>query len=319
MGASTPKTKKNPPVEAYNVDESRAGQRIDNFLLAHFRTVPRSHVYRLLRTGQVRVNKGRIKPTYRLACGDVVRIPPVHVDEKAAPKPVGKALMDLIRQSILHEDEGLLIINKPAGLAVHGGSGVDYGAIEVLREMMPRVKQLELIHRLDRETSGCLMIAKKRSVLRAVHEQLRDQTITKTYLALLKGHWPHGKYRVDAPLQKNVLRSGERVVRVSPEGKASVTWFTPQRLYQNASLMQVEPRTGRTHQIRVHAASLGTPIAGDSKYGDTVFNRKMKALGLKRLFLHAASLTLPAFNGRDAMTVSAPLDDTLQQVLGKLK
>jgi 23S rRNA pseudouridine955/2504/2580 synthase len=315
----------NPPktgkrlVEAYNVDDERAGQRIDNFLLAYFRTVPRSHVYRLLRTGQVRVNKGRIKPTYRLVSGDVVRIPPVQVDEKAATRPIGQGLIAQIRQSILHEDEGLMIINKPAGLAVHGGSGVDYGVIEVVREMMPRIKQLELIHRLDRETSGCLMIAKKRSVLRAIHEQLREQTVTKTYLALVKGHWTGGKRRVDAPLQKNILRSGERLVRVNPEGKASVTWFTPQQAYRNASLVRAEPKTGRTHQIRVHAASIEAPIAGDAKYGDTVFNRKMKALGLKRLFLHAASLSLPAFNDRAALKVNAPLDDALQQVLNKLK
>lgn len=307
-------------VRMVEVDEGSAGQRIDNFLLKILKGVPKTRIYRILRKGEVRVNKKRAKPDFRLSLGDVVRIPPVRVSDSPEPiRPADKVLR-LLSDSILYEDDGLLVLNKPSGLAVHGGSGLSYGVIEGLRALRPEARFLELGHRLDRDTSGCLVIAKKRSVLRAFHTLLRDGGMDKFYLALVMGRWKgsaKGK-GIDAPLRKNELKSGERIVRVSEDGKPSLSIFTPITLYKDCSLMRVKLVTGRTHQARVHAQYSGHPIAGDSKYGDENFNRVMAGRGLKRLFLHAAELhfTLP---DHGTVHVEAPLDEKLQNLLNNLE
>lgn len=310
-------------VQFVEISADHAGQRIDNYLICYLKGVPKSLIYRIVRKGEVRVNKGRIKPEYRLKEGDLVRIPPVR---QAEPKQAGKVSDQVLRQvesRILYEDKRILVLNKPSGLAVHGGSGLSYGIIEVLRELRPNDKQLELVHRLDRDTSGCLLIAKKRSALRRLHEQLREGTIDKRYLTLLKGKWQGTNKWVDAPLLKNVVKSGERMVFVDEKGKDARTQFIPYCVTEKASLMSVKLDTGRTHQIRVHAQHLGMPIAGDEKYGDEEFNRILKSMGLKRLFLHAYSLKfhLPdPETGEDiAISVEAPLDKELIKVLTKLK
>lgn len=301
-----------------DVDEGGAGQRIDNFLLKHLKGVPKSRIYRILRKGEVRVNKKRIKPEYRLVLGDQVRIPPIRVSEQAAaPRPADRVLA-LLEQSILYEDKGLLVLNKPAGIAVHGGSGVAYGVIEGMRALRPEAKFLELAHRLDRDTSGCLVIAKKRSVLRAFHTLLREGGSEKQYLCLVMGRWKGGGRRVEAPLRKNVLSSGERIVRVSEDGKPSLSIFTPVTIYDDCSLMRVKLVTGRTHQVRVHAQYSGHPIAGDEKYGDEAFNRQMSELGLKRLFLHASELRF-TLSDEATIHVEAPLDPQLQAILDRLE
>lgn len=298
--------------------EEGSGQRIDNFLLKHLKGVPKSRIYRILRKGEVRVNKGRIKPEYRLKSGDIVRIPPIRVSHKPAPAAPGKRVQTLLEQNILYEDKALLVLNKPSGMAVHGGSGISLGVIEALRAIRPEARFLELAHRLDRDTSGCLVIAKKRSALRAFQQLLREDGMEKVYLALVKGRWKGGERRIDAPLRKNTLRSGERLVKVSEDGKASLSIFTPETIYKDCSLMRVKLVTGRTHQVRVHAQFSGHPIAGDDKYGDVDFNRKMAQSGLRRLFLHARELrfTLPEST---TIHVQAPLDEGLQQLLNKLE
>jgi len=295
----------------------RDGQRIDNFLVSQLKGVPKSHIYRILRKGEVRVNKGRVKADYRLKAGDLVRIPPIRQTEKSIGHP-GDNLLEQIDRSIIFEDKKLLAINKPPGIAVHGGSGISFGVIEALRVLRPEVPYFELVHRLDRDTSGCLLVAKKRSTLRQLHELFRTDQLQKHYLALVRGPWKEGKRKVDAPLQKNVLKSGERMVEVHPEGKEAVSYFEPVESYQSACLMRIILKTGRTHQIRVHAAHIGHPIAGDQKYGDPSFNRQMRALGLNRLFLHAAylSFALPEIG---EISLTAPLSEELNQVLQKLK
>ena len=277
------------------IDAASHGQRVDNFLLRELKGVPKSRVYNLLRRGEVRVNKGRVKAEYRLQSGDLVRIPPVRVAAAeplaAAPSP---ALAARLEAAVLYEDDGLLVVNKPAGLAVHGGSGVSFGLIEALRQLRPQARFLELVHRLDRDTSGCILIAKKRSALVALHAALRegsaDAGIDKRYLALVAGQWPRQRRQVEAPLEKNTLRSGERVVRVSAEGKPALTEFELLERFEGATLVQARPITGRTHQIRVHARYAGHPLAGDEKYGDRAADARFRELGLKRLFLHAHSL-----------------------------
>lgn len=301
------------------IDDERSGQRIDNFLLTQLKGVPKSRVYRLLRKGEVRVNKGRIKPDYRLKTGDQVRIPPIRVATRETSTAEGPAqsVLASVRSAIIYEDENLLVLNKPAGLAVHGGSGIHYGVIEALRAIYPDQRHLELVHRLDRDTSGCLMVAKKRSVLKRLHEQLRNNDIRKTYVALVKGRWQGGKQTIDAPLRKNTLKSGERMVRVDTDGKPAQSIFKPIKIFAEATLMEVELITGRTHQIRVHAAHAGYPIAGDEKYGQRGFNLSMKGLGLDRLFLHAKSLTFNVSEEKGTLTVVAPLGSELEQVLEK--
>lgn len=303
-------------IEVAAADE---GQRIDNYLLTQLKGVPKSRIYRILRTGEVRVNSGRIKPTYRIKAGDAIRIPPLRLGEAPVPTRPGDRVLERVQGSILYEDKGLLVVNKPSGLAVHGGSGLSYGLIEALRALRPEAPFLELGHRLDRDTSGCIVIAKKRSVLRAFHELLREGGSDKRYLALLKGRWRGGERRVEAPLLKNVSQSGERMVKVAPDGKPAATVFRPLTLYKDATLVEAELITGRTHQVRVHAAHIGHPIAGDDKYGDEAFNRRMAAVGLKRLFLHASALSFTLPESGQVVSVSAPLGDELRSVLDRLE
>ncbi len=310
-------TFKRSTVTTLSISEEKAGQRIDNFLHALLKGVPRSHIYRILRTGEVRINKGRIKPTYRLAAGDVLRLPPVQYQPNTPSAPSANRLKELAN-AILYEDARILIINKPAGMAVHGGSGINGGVIEGLRILYPNAPHLELVHRLDRDTSGCLMIAKKHSMLRRLHDLLRHAGIHKQYLALVQGRWNPRLARVEVPLRKNLLQSGERIVRVSAKGKPATTQFNIEQQFATTTLLRVHPLTGRTHQIRVHTAYQGHPIVGDSKYGDETFNQQMRHYKLKRLFLHAEKLQidLPEINYH--VTVHAPLPTTLQEVLNCL-
>src|SRR5690554_5251510 len=305
-------------VRFQTVESGYQEQRIDNYLLAQLKGVPKSLVYRILRKGEVRVNKKRVKPEYKLQVGDVIRIPPVRVAE-ANPLPSAKLdQVQALQQHILYEDDVLLVMNKPAGLAVHGGSGLQFGLIESLRALRPDAKQLELVHRLDRETSGCILIAKRRSALRNLHEQLRHKTMDKQYLALVRGHWQKHVKLIAAPLLKNTLKSGERVVRVDAEGKTSETRFRIIEQYTNSTLVEASPITGRTHQIRVHALHAGHPIAGDPKYGDSEFDQQLQGIGLNRLFLHAHRLTFTHPQSGNAVTVDAPLDEVLQKTIEKL-
>jgi 23S rRNA pseudouridine955/2504/2580 synthase len=304
-------------VEFVTVGPDQGGQRIDNFLLRHLKGVPKTLIYRILRKGEVRVNKGRIKPDYRVQAGDEIRIPPIRrsQDEK---RPPSSRSVNALSNRILYEDERIIVINKPTGMAVHGGSGVSHGVIEAMRHWRQDLHFLELVHRLDRETSGCLILAKKRSALRQLHELLREGQVEKRYLALLKGAWSQGAQRIEIALRKNVLRSGERMVNVSEEGKTAISTFRPLSVGKKASLMEIHIETGRTHQIRVHAAHLGHPIAGDDKYGDKEFNQEMRELGLSRLFLHARSLAFTLAEPHKSIAVNAPLDDELTLVLDKL-
>ena len=310
-------TKISPSVSFIDVTSEDAGQRIDNFLLRYFKGVPKSHVYRMLRKGEVRVNKGRIKAVYRLQTGDRIRIPPVRV-EQSTPSVPSEKLQARLDGAILYEDERILVINKPSGMAVHGGSGLSAGVIEALRASRPDAARLELVHRLDRDTSGCLLISKKTAVLRTLHELMRDNRVDKRYLALLAGSWRKGVKKVDAPLKKNTLQGGERVVRVDPEGKPAETRFRRLTRFAEATLVEVELITGRTHQIRVHSAWLGSPVLGDTKYGDETANRQMRELGLKRLFLHAHRISFRWPGEKRDMVVEAPLPEELETVLTKL-
>jgi 23S rRNA pseudouridine955/2504/2580 synthase len=301
------------------IDGDSAGQRIDNFLFTRLKGVPKSHVYRILRTGEVRVNGGRCQAQRRLEAGDVVRVPPIRIAERE-DKPLPQSFLQQRLQSrILHEDDDFLVVNKPAGMAVHGGSGVSYGVIEGLRAIRPQAKFLELVHRLDLDTSGCLLIAKKRSALRYLHELFRaDREIKKTYLALLCGAWARKQLLVDAPLKKNILQSGERVVKVARDGKPAQTEFRRLRKFAGATLVEAKLLTGRTHQIRVHATSMGHPIACDERYGDEARNQEFRRLGLKRLFLHAAELAFPHPRDHRPFHIKAPLDPELQAFLDLL-
>jgi 23S rRNA pseudouridine955/2504/2580 synthase len=308
-----------PSVQWLAISPDQAGQRIDNFLLRVLRGVPKSRVYRLLRKGEVRVNKGRIGPEYRLREGDSVRIPPVRVSESRAPSPPVTAV-ERLAGAIIYEDERLLVLDKPAGMAVHGGSGIDYGVIEALRVLRPQAPYLELVHRLDRDTSGCLMVAKKRSELRMLHELLRTHAVRKCYLLLAMGDWRQGPRKVDVPLKKNQLSGGERIVRVDPGGKPAVTRFRHLETFaRGASLMEAELETGRTHQIRVHAAHAGHPLAADERYGDPGFNRRMREFGLRRLFLHAHYLAFEDTERGRSVQVSAPLSADLRAVVQNLE
>lgn len=293
------------------------GQRIDNFLLRVLKDVPRSLVYRILRTGEVRVNGGRVKPDHRLAEGDRIRVPPVATKPREPTAAPSKSLRDFITGSVIYEDKELIVINKPSGVAVHGGSGLSHGVIEALRAVHPEIKELELVHRLDRDTSGCLLIAKRRALLREMHRSLREREMQKHYRALVVGRWPFGKKTIDLPLKTNLKQGGERVVRVHPDGQHAISTFEPlQHFAKLATLLDVKIGTGRTHQIRVHAAHAGYPIAGDEKYGDRERDRPLKAHGLARMFLHAHSLTFD--RAGKPFTVTAPLPPELQVILDSL-
>ena len=309
-------------VRLVKVPEDRDGQRLDNFLLLQLKGAPRSLVYKLVRSGQVRINGKRAKADSRLVGGDEVRIPPVKLNEAGEARPVPKGLLDRLAASIVFEDKALLAVNKPSGLATHGGSGISHGLIESLRALRPG-EPLELVHRLDRDTSGVIIIAKKRSALLELQALMRagedDEGPGKRYLALLVGRVPNGTLTVDAPLQKSVLQGGERSVRVDPAGKPSVSHFKVLERRGGHSYCEVRIETGRTHQIRVHAAHLGHPVAGDDKYGDEEANKRLaQQVGLKRLFLHAASIEFALDKGKTPYLINAPLSEDLSAVLDRL-
>ncbi|EPU3916964.1 MULTISPECIES: 23S rRNA pseudouridine(955/2504/2580) synthase RluC [Aeromonas] len=305
-------------VQLLTIEAEHEGQRIDNFLKTQLKGVPKSLIYRILRKGEVRVNKKRIKPEYKLCTGDEVRVPPVRVAEKNELPSANLGSIQRLESQILFEDDAMIVLNKPSGMAVHGGSGLSFGVIEGLRALRPEARFLELVHRLDRDTSGVLLVAKKRSALRSLHEQLRVKTMRKQYLALVRGQWqPHVKV-VNAPLRKNDLQSGERVVRVSSDGKPSETRFRIARQFAEATLVECSPITGRTHQIRVHTQHAGHPIACDDKYGEAAFDDKMRSQGLKRLFLHAWKLSFIHPADGHEMQVEAPLAPELDDFLNKL-
>ena len=305
-------------VQLLTIEAEHEGQRIDNFLKTQLKGVPKSLIYRILRKGEVRVNKKRIKPEYKLCVGDEVRVPPVRVAEKNELPSANLGSIQRLESQILFEDEAMIVLNKPSGMAVHGGSGLSFGVIEGLRALRPEARFLELVHRLDRDTSGVLLVAKKRSALRSLHEQLRVKTMRKQYLALVRGQWQSHVKVVNAPLRKNDLQSGERVVRVSSDGKPSETRFRIARQFAEATLVECSPITGRTHQIRVHTQHAGHPIACDDKYGEAAFDEKMRTLGLKRLFLHAWKLSFTHPADDREMQVEAPLAPELDAFLNKL-
>ncbi|WP_406702991.1 23S rRNA pseudouridine(955/2504/2580) synthase RluC [Sodalis sp.] len=306
----------NPSVHFITITADEAGQRIDNFLRTHLKGVPKSMMYRIVRKGEVRVNKKRVKPEYKLQGNDEVRIPPVRQsDDKQASVSTGLDKVATLNGAILYEDHYLLILNKPAGTAVHGGSGLSFGVIEGLRAMRPDARFLELVHRLDRDTSGVLLVAKKHSALRALHEQLRTKGVQKDYLALVCGQWQSHVKTVAAPLLKNILASGEPIVQVNSEGKPSETCFKVEERFTLATLVRASPITGRTHQIRVHAQHAGHPIAFDDRYGDGVFDQQLTGCGLNRLFLHAAALRFDHPGSGKTLRIEAPLDRSLRQCL----
>lgn len=309
-GASIPM-----PVRHVEVQAADAGQRVDNFLLRVLRDVPRSRVYRLLRRGEVRVNGRRAKPDQRLEAGDSVRLPPVRAAEDGPPGRVPEALLAALRAAVVHEDPRLLAVAKPAGLAVHGGSGLSFGAIEALRADRPD-EALELAHRLDRETSGVLLVARDRASLRLLHALLREGKVEKRYLALLRGGWTLGRKTVTVPLRTNVRQGGERVVKVHETGKQASSTFHPVRRFGKvATVMEISIQTGRTHQIRVHAAFAGHPVAGDEKYGDREFNARLRQSGLQRMFLHAHSVAFTWPDTGRSVRIVAPLPAELERVL----
>jgi 23S rRNA pseudouridine955/2504/2580 synthase len=306
-------------VQLVTIVEEEAGQRIDNYLLRVCKGVPKSHIYRILRSGEVRVNKGRIDQLYRLEAGDVVRIPPIRIAEKAA----GNAPVPGAEFAIVHEDSHLLVIDKPAGVAVHGGSGVSYGVIEQLRAARPEAKFLELVHRLDRETSGLLLLAKKRSALTNLHEQMRDGKTDKRYLTLVSGDWKNPRQHVKLPLHKFTTPDGERRVVVQAGGQEAHTVFNLRRKWEGFALLEAELKTGRTHQIRVHLASSGFPIAGDEKYGDFALNKQLQKAtdtrgALKRMFLHAWRITFQHPETGKPLTLTAPLPPECERFLVSL-
>jgi 23S rRNA pseudouridine955/2504/2580 synthase len=297
------------------VTADEAGQRIDNFLMRLFKTVPRSRVYRLVRKGEVRVNRKRVEAEYRIQEGDEVRLPPVRIDAGDEPGRPSTSLLELIERAVIFQDKHLLVIDKPAGVAVHGGSGMSFGVIEALRASRPH-ETLELVHRLDRDTSGCLLVARDRATLTALHALIRNGGVHKTYLALVAGSWQLGTKRIDAPLATDNRQHGERHVRVAAAGKDSVSVFKPvQFLGSLATLMEVDIPTGRTHQIRVHASFAGHPLLGDDKYGDRERNAELRRHGLKRTFLHAQSVAFEWPGSGVPFHASAPLPGDLAAVL----
>jgi 23S rRNA pseudouridine955/2504/2580 synthase len=305
-------------VRHITIEAGQAGQRIDNLLITLLKGVPRSRVYRILRRGEVRINKGRVKPTYRVQAGDVLRLPPVRQAEAKAPIKISDHLRELLEASILFENDALLIVDKPSGMAVHAGSGIDAGMIERLRDLRDDSGDWDLVHRLDRATSGCLLIAKTRPVLTELHTLWRANLVEKHYVALLAGRVEQNDFIVNEPLHKNTLSSGERIVRVDELGAAAETRFIVKHRFARATLVTVVPKTGRMHQIRVHSQYMGHPIAGDDKYGDKDFNKWIKPLGLKRLFLHASSLRFSSKVCGGAIHCSAPLESSLEALLTHL-
>ena len=303
-------------VRQVTVGEEYSGQRVDNFLMRELKGVPRTLVYRIIRKGEVRVNRGRVQPSHKLSAGDVVRVPPVR--SAISGQPPSEANARRVLDHVLLEDDRLMVIDKPPGMASHGGSGISFGLIELMRAARPDLQYLELVHRLDRATSGCMLLAKRRSALRALHEQLRESRIDKHYLALVKGHWDHGTRRVELPLATHTRSGGERHVTVNDDGKYALSIFRPVETSRAASLVEVKLGTGRTHQIRVHATAMGHPIAGDDKYGDEVWNSEISKLGLKRLFLHATALTFEHPKTGESVLVTAPLPAELSLAMDRI-
>jgi len=299
------------------IDAEQAGKRLDQFLLKLFGSVPRSRIYRLVRKGEVRVNGHRADPAQRLLLHDKVRVPPVRIEPEGSPGRIPQPLLERVRRAIIVENDKLLVIDKPSGIAVHGGSGLSFGIIEVLRALRPE-ESLELVHRLDRDTSGCLLVARKASALRVLHALLREGQFEKRYLTLVKGHWQHGRTRIDVPLRTDTRVGGERTVQAHASGKAALSEFHPLQFFgKRATLMEVALLTGRTHQIRVHAAHAGHAVAGDAKYGDADFNAELAALGLARMFLHAHSVSFTWPDGV-AFSASAPLPADLAALVDRL-
>jgi len=311
------KTSPKPAARLVTVDQDEADRRLDNFLLSRLKGVPRSRIYKMIRSGEVRVNKGRAKPDRRLRDGDQVRIPPVRTRADVSATRHGPGSVRWLEDRIIYEDRDLLVLDKPSGLAVHGGSGINFGAIELLRTLRGEHDKLELVHRLDRDTSGCLLVAKRRPALRRLHESFRNGEVQKCYTALLLGNWKGGNLIVDEPLLTTQRRNGERHVRVSDDGKQARTRFAPQQSYAGAQLASVELDTGRTHQIRVHAAHLGHPVAGDRRYGPEE-DPIVRNFGLERLFLHASTLAFESPKGDRIIRAESPLDAHLLAVLGKM-
>lgn len=302
-----------------SIGEEAAGQRIDNFLIKHLKGVPKSHIYRLIRGGEVRVNSKRIAADYRLQMEDKIRIPPVRLAQKPqAAVATGRKGDERLQKAIIYQDDALLVVDKPSGMAVHGGSGISQGVIEQLRFDFPEAKFLELVHRLDRETSGVLLVAKKRSALVALHQAMRDGQVDKRYLCLVKGQWHNERQHVKFPLHKFLTQDGERRVMVRDDGQTAHTIFTLQRSWHDFSLLEAELKTGRTHQIRVHLAHLGFPIAGDDKYGDFNLNKELQKKGLRRMFLHAYQLTLAHPLTGEPLVLKAPLPEELERFMQSL-
>lgn len=310
-------------VRQIEVDPEAAGTRLDQFLMRLLPGLPRSRVFRIVRKGEVRVNGKRAGPEYRLQEHDIVRVPPVRLEPEPAPgQPprIPAQLLETVRASIVTEDPRLLVLDKPAGIAVHGGSGLSFGVIEALRALRPK-EELELVHRLDRDTSGCLLVARKRSALRTLHELMREGLVEKRYLTLVKGHWNLGHTKIDQPLRTDTRSGGERHVRVHSSGKEAVSEFRPVQWFgKKATLLEVSLHTGRTHQIRVHTAHVGYPVVGDGKYGDEAFNAEMKSLGLHRMFLHAHSVSFEWPQGAHGglFSASAPLPTELSATVDRL-
>ncbi len=309
-----------PRVEVKNVtiSEGEAGQRLDNYLMRQFKGVPRSRIYSMLRKGEVRINKGRARPAYRVQAGDLVRLPPVHARAETGELAIPEAIKRQLEAAIIHEDAQLLVIDKPAGVAVHAGSGLRFGVIEVMRVLRPEADFLELVHRLDRETSGCLLLAKSRSVLTELHGMLREGRIDKRYLTLLAGRWTRGSETITTRLERSGPQGRVRKTRQHEEGKTAISEFSPVQYFSAATLMEVRIRTGRTHQIRVQAADLGHPVLGDDKYGDFALNRQFRKLGLKRLFLHAAEIGFRLESSGRRYHFTAELPEALKRFLARL-
>ena len=300
------------------IDSEHADRRIDNFLLAYLKPIPKSRIYQMLRRGEVRANKGRIRPDYRLQPGDVIRIPPIFEHPAGIPDKPPARLVEMIKTCIMYEDKRLIVVNKPAGLVVHAGTGSAFGVIELLRELYRQKQDLHLIHRLDKETSGCLLIAKNMMLLRQVNQALKSGDVHKEYQALLQGRLHEKKITVNTPLQRHRNDYGEGQVRVDGTGKTAISRFITVKLYLDATHVNVRIATGRTHQIRVHAGSIGHPLAGDKKYGDREFNKKMRAAGLHRIFLHAGKLSVPELKKTGEHQFIAPLPTDLEAVLARI-
>ncbi len=308
-------------VSFVDIDENSVQQRIDNFLLKSLKGVPKSRIYRILRKGEVRVNKKRVKAEYKLKLGDQVRIPPIRLEEKsAAPNIQNLDKVQQLETQIIFESSHIIVLNKPSGIAVHGGSGLSFGVIEALRALRPKEKFLELVHRLDRDTSGCLLIAKRKSVLNFLHEQLRSKQMRKEYLAIVTGDWDNAFNHCNAPLNKNQLKSGERHVIVSNEGKPSETRFKCLKRFGDYSLVRAMPVTGRTHQIRVHALYAGCPLLGDNKYNEELeAQNKANELKLKTFLLHANKLSFYLPNDEQKQTFEAPIPHLMNHVIERLR